>query len=504
MTFSPTIGFEVHAQLSTATKMFCRCRNEPGAPPNTLVCPVCLGLPGALPVPNARAIEMGLLVCEALGAEIPATTGFDRKNYFYPDLPKGYQITQSRLPLGRGGHLDFETDGRASRLGLRQVHVEEDAGKTIHEADATLVDMNRCGAPLVEIVTEPGLRSVDEAVAFIEELRRVLLYLGVTSGEMHEGRLRFDTNVSVGMPGDDSLGTATEIKNLNSFRSVRRALEHEIERQVSVVSSGGTVARETMLWDERAGRALPSRSKEGASDYRYFPEPDIPDVRLDEALRERVRRAMPELPSETRERFSTTYGLPDYDVAVLTSAPETASYFELTITELARLVGAGEQRELETLAKTVSNWVMVPVSGLAAATGVVLSELAATTLAPRSLAEILALRVDGTVTEPAARRLLEEVARSGDSVASVVDRTGLGASREEDEIEELASRLLREHPDEAARLASGEEKLVRFFIGEAMRTTGGTADPSAVEAAIRKISGRAAPGAAGPGKKERT
>ena len=332
LNYEPVIGFEVHAQLVSRTKLFCGCVNEVGGAPNSRTCPVCLGHPGALPVLNDRVVDAALMVALALDASVSSRTGFSRKNYFYPDLPKGYQITQFGEPLARDGHFDVTVEGVTRLVGIRQVHTEEDAGKSVHAEEngrmVGLVDMNRCGVPLVEIVTRPDITSIEEADTFLAALRRLLLYLGVVSGRMHEGSLRFDTNVSLKEPGSETLGTQTEIKNLNSFRAVRKALTFEIERQARVLDSGGTVHHETLLWDETAGRAVSMRSKEGASDYRYFPEPDLVDLTIDEERLERVRAAMPELPEAARVRLCTQYGLPEYDASVLTAEPGTLRFYE--------------------------------------------------------------------------------------------------------------------------------------------------------------------------------
>jgi len=495
--FEPVIGFEVHAQLATRTKIFCGCLNETGGPPNSRTCPVCLGLPGALPVLNETVVDSAVAVALALGATVSGRSGFSRKNYFYPDLPKGYQITQFAEPVAAGGHLDIEVDGGVCRVGVRQVHIEEDAGKSVHAAvgasGASLIDMNRCGVPLVEIVTEPDIGSVDEADAFLVELRRVLIFLGVTSGEMHEGSLRFDTNVSVRARGSSELGTQTEIKNLNSFRAVRRALEYEIDRQRRVMLEGGTVVHETLLWDEESGRALPMRSKEGASDYRHFPEPDLVDFEIDASRLARLAESLPELPGDARRRLVADYAIPDYDASVLASDPATLSLYEATASAVLEYLGDDAP---PGTAKTVSNWVMVVLGGYLSERGLTLSELAERTPAgapgagapalARRVAEVIALRLRGDVSEPGARRLFESAMDSGEAVEELVEKLGLSAVTDEDEVRSHVREVLEEHADEVARYLAGASKLERFFIGLVLRRTGGAADPELVARVLQQ------------------
>ena len=480
MEFEAVIGFEVHAQLATATKIFCSCASAGEAPPNTRVCPVCLGLPGALPVLNRRAVGLALRAAVALEADISPLSGFDRKNYFYPDLPKGYQITQTRMPLARGGHVDIGRDGDSRRIGLQQIHIEEDAGKTIHDASGvSLVDMNRCGVPLLEIVTLPDVRGPREAVRFLTELRRILVFAGVTAGDMHRGHLRFDTNVSVRPRGSGDLGTRTEIKNLNSFRAAKNAITYEIERQSALVSEGKTVTHETLLWDDGPGRAVAMRTKEGASDYRYFPEPDLVDFAVDDEWIGRVRDAMPELPGAMERRFVSTYGLSEYDAGVLTAEPDVALYFDDAVKALDRGEGGGEgEGALRALAKSASNWVMVVVGGYLNAEGLDVGALRARGMTPARLAEILTLRLRGEVNEPAARRLFGEAARSDEPIGAIVERLGLAQLDDDTEIRAIVADVLDRHAEEVRRYRAGERKLLRYFVGEVMRATAGRADPA--------------------------
>jgi aspartyl-tRNA(Asn)/glutamyl-tRNA(Gln) amidotransferase subunit B len=483
----------VHAQLVSRTKLFCGCANDVGGAPNSRTCPVCLGLPGALPVLNEAVVDSALAIAIAFDARVASRTGFSRKNYFYPDLPKGYQITQFGEPLARDGHVEFLSGDMRRSVRVRQVHLEEDAGKSVHAEEngrmVSLVDMNRCGVPLVEIVTRPDIRGVEDADAFLTALRRTLLYLGVVTGRMHEGSLRFDTNVSLRRPGAEKLGTQTEIKNLNSFKAVRRALAFEIERQARVLDGGGKVRHETLLWDEASGRAAPMRSKEIASDYRYFPEPDLVDITIDERRIARVRDAMPELPDAARARLISEHGLPEYDASVITAEPETLRFYELAVAALLERIGSAAPGDAR---KTVSNWVMGPLGGYLNRTGTTLRLLArrraeaggvstepdaaSGQLAGR-FADVLIARINGEVSEPAGRRLLEEALESQETVADLIGSLGLSRVGNEDELARVVDEVLAGSPDEVARYVAGEKKLLRFFVGQVMKRTEGRADP---------------------------
>jgi len=460
----PDIGFEIHVQLATRTKLFCSCANAVGGEPNTRVCPVCLGLPGALPVLNAAAVDLALRIAVAMGSEVGDSMRFARKNYFYPDLPKGYQITQYERPLATGGAFGDRP------IRVRRVHLEEDAGKTVHgpPGSSSLVDMNRSGVPLVEIVTEPDIHDVDEADTFLKAVRRTLVFLGVTSGRLHEGSLRFDTNISVRRPASEERGTQTEIKNINSFRSVRRALGFEIERQSALLTGGGTVVHQTLLWDEALDRAVPMRSKEEESDYRYFPDPDLGPFTLPGDRVRSVRSAMPELPEAASARLRRVHGL-DQDLAeVLTADPAVVACFDEAAEALEGRADA---------APTLAHWIVGPVTALAHERGVEPGELVVEALAPHRLAEVVAARLDRTVTEPGARALLEAVAESDEPVDALIDRLGLAAIEDEAELEQTIRAIVAAHPDETARWKRGERKLTRYFMGLVMRETGGRADP---------------------------
>ncbi len=444
-----------------------------------------------MPVLNEAVVDLATAVALALNASVADKAGFARKNYFYPDLPKGYQITQHAEPLARDGHLDIELEGRILRVGIHQIHIEEDAGKSVHsghsDSGSSLIDMNRCGVPLVEIVTHPDLRDIDEADAFLNELRRILVCLGVTSGEMHEGSLRFDTNISVRPRGATEMGARTEIKNLNSFRAVRKALAYEADRQSRVLRDGGKVVHETLLWDGSRERAVPMRSKEGASDYRYFPEPDLVDFEIDGRRLERVRESMPELPGAARRRLVEVYAIPEYDAFVLTAEPSMLRLYESTVGALLRRLGPDAPPRA---AKTVSNWVMVVLAGHLNERGITLAELSAraasrgptdgqdgTSALPSRLADVIALRLLGEVSEPAARRLFEAAMESTRPVDELVETLDLRTVSDEDALRSLVREVLAAHPDEVARYHTGTMKLMRFFVGQVLGRTGGKADP---------------------------
>ncbi|MBD3348924.1 MAG: Asp-tRNA(Asn)/Glu-tRNA(Gln) amidotransferase subunit GatB [Candidatus Eisenbacteria bacterium] len=492
--YVPAIGFEVHARLGTRTKLFCGCPNASGGEPNSRVCPVCLGLPGALPVLNRRALELGLRVALALGARVAPVTAFDRKSYFYPDLPKGFQITQKARPLARGGGVLLPDGGR---IRLRQIHIEEDAGKTIHRPgpdDVSLVDMNRCGAPLVEVVTEPDIASVEQADVFLRELRRTLVFAGVTAGRMHEGEMRFDSNISVSPRGESGMGAPTEIKNLNSFRAVRRALEREIERQTGLLDSGRAVPRETMSWDEAAGRAVPTRSKEASKDYRYIAEPDLPEFPLTGALLERARSETPELPRRVAERFAAEYGLSSDDASLLARTKTRAALFELAVVR-ARSSLSGS---LDVDIGEAMSLVVVVVPGILNALGLAPDgRLGAPRHPGRSLTvnrladevgDLLAARARGELSAASGREALEQALKEGRSVRSVMSESELSVMKNRGQLTEVARSVLGSMEDEVRRFLSGEARLRKHFIGEIMRRTRGRADPeAAIEALDREL-----------------
>ena len=463
--YEMVVGLEVHVQLKTRTKAFCSCSANFGDPPNTNVCPTCLGLPGALPVLNERAVDLAIRAALALGCDVHETSIFARKNYFYPDLPKGYQISQYDKPLATGGHLEIGATekGGAISVGITRVHIEEDAGKSLHDRfrGVTAIDLNRAGVPLIEIVSEPDMRSTEQAGAYLRTLKQILEYMDVSDVSMEEGSLRVDANVSARTRGDSKLGQKTEVKNLNSFSGVERALEVEFARQCALLDAGDTIDPQTMLWDAGTGEVRAARTKEASHDYRYFPEPDLPPLILDRARIDRERKDLPELPSARRARVRTEYQLADYDVTVLTSSPALADYFE----SVARQHGD---------AKAAANWVMGEVLAALKAAG---QDIAHVAVRPRDLAELLNLVRDGTVSHTAAKQILAVMMRSGDPPAQIAQREGLLKVSDDDALRRWLDEVLAEHPTEAERFAAGEKKLQGVLIGAVMKKSRGSADP---------------------------
>ncbi len=459
------VGLEVHVQLKTRTKAFCSCSTEYGAPPNTNVCPVCLALPGALPVLNARAVELATRAALALGCKVHRRSVFARKNYFYPDLPKGYQISQFDQPLATGGHVGIgrRDDGSPITIGVTRVHMEEDAGKSVHDRypAATAIDLNRAGVPLIEIVSEPDMRSAREAGGYLRVLKQILEYMAVSDVSMEEGSLRVDANVSARRRGDSKLGTKTEVKNMNSFSGVERALEMEFTRQVGVLEQGGRIAQQTMLWDGAAGQVRPSRTKEGSHDYRYFPEPDLPPLLLESKWIERMRDELPELPAARRERFASEYGLGEYDVEVLTASPQVADYYEA----VARAHGD---------AKASANWVMGEVLAQLKSSG---QNVETFQVRPQDLAQLLNLVRDGIVSHTAAKQVFGLMVASGEPPAQIAQREGLVKVNDDAQLATWLDEVLAELPAEAARFRAGERKLQGVLVGAVMKKSKGRADP---------------------------
>lgn len=469
--YETVIGLEVHVQLLTEEKLFCSDKAEFGALPNTRVCPVCLGLPGALPVLNGLAVDLALRAALALGCEVHETSVFARKNYFYPDLPKGYQITQFELPLATDGALTVTTDEGERTVRVRRIHMEEDAGKLLHDRvpDQTAVDLNRAGVPLVEIVTEPDLESPAEARAFLLELKQILGYLDVSDCNMEEGSLRVDANVSIRPVGATELGTKTEVKNLNSFSAVAKAIVVEVERQKALLDAGEPVIQQTLLWDEVVGTVRPMRSKEESHDYRYFPEPDLPPLKLDRARIDAARTSLPELPTARRRRFVEQYGLPVYDAGVLTASRGTADFFE-------ELADAG------TDAKTASNWVMGPLMELANQRG---GEVSVLPVTAEDMAELLALVADGTISHGTGKDVLALMTESDRSAAEIVEAEGMAQVADEGLLEAWIHEVIAAHPDEVRRYREGEDKLFGFFVGRVMSLSQGKADPRRVNGLLK-------------------
>jgi aspartyl-tRNA(Asn)/glutamyl-tRNA(Gln) amidotransferase subunit B len=474
-TFEAVIGLEIHAQLLTASKIFCGCSAAFGAEPNTHICPVCIGLPGALPVLNRAAVDDAIRAALALGCTIQPVSIFARKNYFYPDLPKGYQISQYEQPIATAGVVDFVSGGQPRRVGITRVHMEEDAGKSIHDGFVdsdrkTYVDYNRSGVPLIEIVTEPDLRSAADAAEFFTRLRELLVWLGVNDGNMEEGSLRCDANVSVRPVGDAKLGTKAEVKNLNSFRFLQKALEHEIARQIDVVGGGGRVVQETRLWDADAGVTESMRSKEEAHDYRYFPEPDLPPVVVDAARVARIRETMPEPPGARRRRFVSQYALPEYDAAQLTESRAVSDYFEAA-------VGAGAP------AKSASNWIM---GELARALNERRLGIAASPIEAPRLAGLLVLIEQGTISGSIAKGVFEKMLTSGSAAGDIVAAEGLTQIDDESQIAALVAVVLAAHPDPVAQYRAGKTSTFGFLVGQVMKAAGGKANPKRVNELLKK------------------
>jgi aspartyl-tRNA(Asn)/glutamyl-tRNA(Gln) amidotransferase subunit B len=475
--FQIVIGLEVHAQLLTQSKIFCGCSTAFGAEPNAHTCPVCLGMPGVLPALNEKVVEYAVRTGLALGCEVKPKSVWARKNYFYPDLPKGYQISQYELPICEGGGVDISVDGREKRVALVRIHMEEDAGKNVHDVSAdgaSGVDLNRAGVPLLEIVSAPDLFSVDEAVEYLKVLRAILVALGVNDGNMQEGSLRCDANVSVMRRGATKLGTRCEIKNMNSFRFLRQAIEHEARRQVEIVESGGEIVQETRLFDPDRGETRSMRSKEEAHDYRYFPEPDLPPLVVDDALVERVRRSLPELPRARAARYATALGLPAHDAALLVSDHAVADYFDRALAAY----GASADG-----AKRVANWVNGEVARLANESGLAPAEWK---LTPERLAAVLRLVDAGTIGGPGAKQVVEEVFRTGAEPEEVVRAKGLAQVSDEGALEGAVDKVLAASPSEVERYRGGNKKLLGFFVGQVMKETRGKGNPAVVNALLKR------------------
>jgi aspartyl-tRNA(Asn)/glutamyl-tRNA(Gln) amidotransferase subunit B len=476
--YEAVIGLECHVELDTETKMFCSCRNGFGAPPNTNVCPVCLGHPGSLPVPNREAIRRIVTIGLALGSEIAPRSLFHRKNYFYPDMPKNYQISQYDLPVCVGGHLDVELpDGTTTRVGITRVHMEEDTGKTthvsssgrIHEADAALVDFNRAGVPLVECVSEPDLRSPEEAAAYLRELRATLEALEVSDVRMEEGSLRCDANISLRPTGASDYGTKVEIKNMNSVRSLERALAFEISRQTKSLEAGEAIVQETRHWNEDAGATESLRSKEEAFDYRYFPEPDIPAMEPAAEWIEELRAALPELPRARRERYVADHGLKPEVARVLVGDRAASEMFEETVAFGADPAAA-------------ANWITQDLAGLANKHG----PDAAARVTPRHLADLLALLADDTIGGAGAKQALEDAVETGDAIGAIVDRRGLRQVSDAGELGAIVDRVIADNAEAAEKFRAGNEGVIGFLVGQVMKASGGSANPKLAQELLRE------------------
>ncbi len=472
MQFEPVIGLEVHAQLKTATKIFCGCSTEFGAPPNSQTCPVCLGMPGVLPVLNKKVVEYTLRMALATNCTIPEQSRFARKNYFYPDLPKGYQISQYELPIAIDGHVDIDIDGATKRIGLTRIHMEEDAGKLVHDETrpVSLVDLNRTGTPLMEIVSEPDLRSAEEAGAYLRVLRTIIRWIGVGDGNMEEGSFRCDANVSIRPSGSDALGTRTEVKNVNSFRNVEKAIQYEIARQTDILLEGGEVVQETRLWDPVKNVTNSMRSKEEAHDYRYFPDPDLLPLVIDRDWVNAVRSSLPELPAERRARFVSDLELPGYDAGVLTASRGLADYFEACLEEINQ-------------PKQVSNWIMGQLLGLLNAQGKSINE---SPISAIDLAGLLKLIDDDVISGKIAKAVFEEMAETGKPAKQIVEEKGLAQVSDSSALEGEIDKVIAASPDEVARFKAGNPKLMGFFVGQVKKATQGKANPKLVNQILAK------------------
>lgn len=475
--YEAVIGLETHIQLNTKTKIFCSCKADSwGEPPNTNICPVCSGLPGVLPVLNKHVVEKAVLLATAMHSEVREVSHFDRKNYFYPDLPKGFQITQFDQPIGVGGFLDLPMpEGYTRRVRIEKMHMEEDAGKTKNERARRLIDFNRCGVPLIEMVTKPDLRTPEEAAEYLTRLRQLIRWLGISEGDMEKGHLRCDGNISIRVKGSEVLNTKTEIKNVNSIDAVRTALQTELERQIREVEAGNEIKPWTLDWDADKGELRKMRSKETEADYRYFREPDLLPVHLSEAWKAEILADFPELPLARRQRFVKDYGLPQYDAEVLTSERSLSDYYEASV-----LAYGGDP-------KTVSNWLMNDVLRILNESGKTADQLQ---LTPANLAEILKLADAGTINNATAKKLLKKVEESGTAPGKIVEAEGLAQVSDDSAIRAVCAEVVTENPDEAAAYRGGKEGLIGWFVGQVMRKMRGKADPKLAREILEEVLGQ--------------
>ncbi len=474
--YEAVIGLEVHAQLSTITKIFCGCSARFGAEPNSQTCPVCLGMPGVLPVLNEKAVEFAIKMGLATNCTISEHNVFARKNYFYPDLPKGYQISQFEHPICKNGRVEVETDGEKHTIRINRIHLEEDAGKSVHDEDfvdagSSLVDLNRCGTPLIEIVTEPDLRTPQQAHAYLSLIRQLVRYLRICDGNMEQGSLRCDANVSVRRKGETELGTKTELKNMNSLRNVENALTYEIQRQVSLLESGRTVEQATLLWDPSSGTAQIMRVKEEAHDYRYFPDPDLVRLEIAEDYVRQLKKMLPELPAVRRQRFMDQYGLPEYDAEILTSSRELADYYEQTV-------------KIINDAKLVSNWVLGDVLRVLNDKKIEIKEFPISEI---RFAELLKLIREGKISSSAAKKVFDVLLTSDKSADVIVKEMGLIQVSDDSAIESMVKEVLAEYPDEVNAYKNGKTGLIGFFVGQVMRKSAGKANPKIVNSILLRL-----------------
>ncbi len=468
MPFEPVIGLEVHAQLKTKTKIFCSCSTAFGKSPNANTCPVCTGMPGVLPVLNTQAVSFAIKAALATNCTINEESRFDRKNYFYPDLPKGYQISQYAAPIAEFGHLDIDSTlaGGIKRIGITRIHMEEDAGKLIHDParGKSLVDLNRTGVPLIEIVSEPDIRSAQEAGAYLRKLHAILKYIDVCDGNMEEGSFRCDANISLRPAGQQEFGTRTELKNLNSFKNVEKAIAYEIQRQTYLLDEGGQVIQETRLWDPNKNKTFSMRGKEEAHDYRYFPDPDLVPLIVDKQWIASIESQMPELPDDKKKRFISQYEIPEYDADVLTSTLELANFFEQTATPLKNK-------------KQAANWIMTHLLGMLKSKGVAIDD---SPVSADAFSQLLKMLEDGTINANAAKTVFEQMAETGGAPETIVKEKGLEQVSDQSQLEGLVIQTIEENPEEAAAYRDGKTKLFSFFMGQMMKKTRGKADPKIV------------------------
>lgn len=475
MEYEAVIGLEIHAQLSTSTKIFCGCSTKFGSEPNSQVCPVCLGMPGVLPVLNKKVAEYAIKMGLATHSQINRVNTFARKNYFYPDLPKGYQISQFEAPICEHGHVEIVMDDSHKKIGITRIHMEEDAGKSVHDEsyvnkNETLVDLNRCGVPLIEIVSEPDIRSPQEASAYLSKIRQIVRYLEICDGNMEEGSLRCDANISMRPVGQDEFGTKTEVKNMNSIRNVERALDYEIKRQTTILRDGGHIEQETLLWDPVKNVAKSMRGKEDSHDYRYFPDPDLVNLQIEQSWLDEIHKSMPELPDQKTNRFIEEFNIPEYDAEVITASKDVAEYFESTVKRV-------------TNTKLVSNWVMGEVLRIVNQQKIAISDL---TITPVRLSELLNAIESKKVSGSAAKTVFEKMLKSDDSVDEIIASEGLKQISDSSELESIIEKVLDENGTQVERYKNGETKLIGFFVGQIMKASQGKANPRLANELLRK------------------
>ncbi len=470
MNYETVIGLEVHAELKTKTKIYCGCPNEFGGETNTHCCPICTGMPGVLPVLNKTVVDYGIKAGLATHCEITRVGKQDRKNYFYPDLPKAYQTSQFDLPLCRNGYVDIVVDGIKKRIGITRIHIEEDAGKLIHEANGTLVDYNRCGVPLIEIVSEPDMRSEEDAKAFLETLKAILEYTEVSDCKMQEGSLRCDVNVSVRPVGQKEFGTRTEMKNVNSFRAAYRAIQYEVKRQIAELEAGREIVQETRRWSDETGETVSMRSKEEAHDYRYFPEPDLVSIVVDDEWVNSIKAEMPELPNDRREKYTTQYGLSEYDAEQITLSKALSDYFQKCV-------------DLGATPKAASNWILSDISRLLNEKGLDASQMP---ILPENIVKMIALIDKGTISNTAGKKVIEELFENDRDPEEIVKDLGLVQISDEGELAKIVSEIIDANPQSVADFKAGKDKAIGFIVGQTMRATKGKGNPQVINKLIRE------------------